>query len=121
MSPHSKYYIRFILELLALFFIGWYAYSLFTGVLALAMATLAVLAVATVWGVFNVPGDESRNGNAPIVVSGKVRLTIEFVVFAAAAIAANYKMGTTAGVLFFGTVLAHYIHTKKRVKWLLKN
>lgn len=73
-----------------------------------------------IWGTFNVPGDESRGGGAPVAVSGKVRLLIECAVFAGAgyAMAATGRAGFAA--LFLSVTFIHYMMTLQRVKWLWK-
>lgn len=69
-------------------------------------------------GVFNVPGDPSRSGRAPVVVHGLVRLAIELAILG---------LGTwglwTASPLLGGVVAVlvvfHYVVSWRRVTWLL--
>jgi hypothetical protein len=115
----SKYYIRFVLEVLALVGIGWWGAGLFSGWLAILSGAFFVTLTMLVWGVFNVLNDPSRSGKAPIRVPGKVRLAIEIVVFLFGTFALSH-IEIWYGIFYFIVVIAHYIHTKERVKWLLK-
>jgi hypothetical protein len=116
----SAYYFRFVLEVVALLFIGWYGSSLASGWASFFLAAGFVLLAALLWGLFNVPGDPSRSGKAPVVVSGSVRLAIESLVFLTAVYAILSTMGKWFALLYLTAVIAHYIHIKKRVTWLLK-
>jgi hypothetical protein len=116
----SAYYFRFVLEAIALVFIGWYGSTLATGWLSFFIATGFVLLTMLLWGIFNVPGDPGRSGKAPIVVAGSVRLAIEAAIFLLAIYAVLVIAGSWWSILFFGAIVAHYIHTKKRITWLLK-
>ena len=119
-EDHSKYYVRFVLEILALVYIGWWGSLLAPGWWGIFTAIGILAVVMLVWGVFNVPGDPSRSGKAPVVVSGKVRLFIEAIVFLAATYAILVISGWLFASLYLIVVIAHYIHTKGRVKWILK-
>jgi hypothetical protein len=48
---------------------------------------LIPLLAATAWGVFNVKGDPSRSGKAPVPVPGIVRLLLELAFFGSATLA----------------------------------
>jgi len=120
MQNQSKYLFRFALEILALVFIGWWASTWSLGWLGVFYSFAAVAGTMLVWGIFNVPGDESRSGKAPIVISGKTRLTIEAFVFFFATISIYKVLNVAFAGLFLASVIAHYIHTKARVLWLLK-
>lgn len=69
--------IRFILELTALGMMGFWGWKQTDGWLRFILALGIPIIFMSIWVVFNVPGDPSRSGNAPIVVSGIVRLLIE--------------------------------------------
>lgn len=78
------------------------------------------LALMIVWGTFTVPGDPSRGGGAPVPVSGRTRLVVEFSFFsigAAALAVATGSVWPAAG--FAAIVLVHYILSLDRVGWLL--
>lgn len=80
----------------------------------------APAALMIVWGTFNVPGDPSRGGGAPVTVSGRTRLVIEFVFFAVGAAALILWTGSVwlaAG--FVATVIVHYVLSLDRVGWLM--
>ena len=72
---------RFVLEIAALVALGIGTFNLASGVLAWFLALLVPFLGAVVWGVFAVPGDESRSGQAPVPVPGAVRLIIELAFF----------------------------------------
>jgi hypothetical protein len=109
--------LRFFLELAALYFIGYWGWTQHAGVLRYLLAIGLPLLAAVIWGVFRVPGD----GGAPRVrVPGIVRLLIE-VVFFGFAIWGLFDAGaTTAGWIFGGITLFHYIISYDRIAWLLK-
>jgi hypothetical protein len=109
---------RFVLEMAALVAIGVGSYSLGSGPLGWVLAVVAPLVAAVVWGVFNVPGDESRSGDAPVAVSGRIRLLIEIAVFASgvAFLAAAWPVG--AAILGVAVTL-HYSLSRDRIRWLL--
>jgi len=121
MQNQSKYYFRFVLEILALVFIGWWSSTWATGWAGVFYSFTAVAGTMMVWGVFNVPGDESRSGKAPVIVPGLVRLFIEAFVFLFATASIYFILGSVFALLFLIAVIAHYIHTKHRISWLLKN
>jgi hypothetical protein len=112
--------LRFVLELVALFALGWWGYSLTDGWLRFVLAGIFPLIGAAVWGTFAVPDDPSRSGDAPIVVSGRVRLAVEFVVFGAAVVgfAAVDRISIAAG--FLAALIIHYLLSTDRIGWLLK-
>jgi hypothetical protein len=123
MSSHPiNLAIRFILELLALTIMGiwgwrkggeeWWRFLLVIGI---------PLAMATIWGVFAVPDDPSRSGNAPVVTPGLVRVIIEFIFFGIA-IWALFNLGNVKMSLIFGVVvLLHYALSYDRILWLLSH
>lgn len=76
--------------------------------------------LSVIWGVFNVPGDPSRSGEAPVVVPGIVRLLIEaaFFIFGSWAL---MSLGYRAfGGAFIVIVVVHYLVSFNRILWLLK-
>jgi hypothetical protein len=114
--------IRFLLELAALTAIGiwgwqygnetWHRF-----ILALGLPIIA----AAIWGIFNVPNDPSRSGNAPIVVPGFIRLIIELLFFAVATWA-FYDLGYMKLSFSYGVVVVvHYLVSYDRIMWLLRN
>ncbi|MBK9285272.1 MAG: YrdB family protein [Sphingobacteriaceae bacterium] len=112
--------LRFILELTALFAMGYWGYKQSDQWYRFIFAFALPLAFAIVWGVFNVPQDPSRSGNAPVVVSGFVRLLIELFIFTFAALLI-YKSGFAKYSIVFGIiVLFHYTLSYDRILWLIK-
>ncbi len=90
---------------------GWWRYLAVIAVLAALMA---------LWGVFAVPGDPSRSGNAPVPVTGLVRLALELTILLGGAYA-YYWAGhdLTAFALTF-LIVAHYGLSSGRIGWLLQ-
>lgn len=113
--------LRFGLEIAALVGLAVAAWHYSSGTWRWVAVTVTPLAAAIVWGVFNVRGDPSRSGRAPIQVSGWVRLAIELVVLgggaAAFALAGRSMVAVALGVL----LLIHYATTMSRVAWLIKS
>ncbi|MCO4747921.1 MAG: DUF2568 domain-containing protein [Proteobacteria bacterium] len=78
------------------------------------------LAAAAIWGVFNVPGDPSRSGEAPVVVPGWVRLGLEGAVLIGGAAALGLAGRPALGLAVTLCVLVHYALSLDRVAWLLE-
>ena len=96
MGSHPlKLTLRFLLELAALAAMGVWGWSLSDGWLRFLLALGIPLVAAAAWGTFAVPNDPSRSGNAPIAVSGIVRLGVEAAVFGGA-VWALFDMGYTS-------------------------
>ncbi len=112
--------LRAALELIAWLAPAWWVASLFEGTLASwAGGALGLLVPVGLWITFNVPGDPSRSGKAPVPVSGRVRLAVELLVFAggAAALVGVGRWG--AAVVFGALVVFHVISYRERLGWLL--
>jgi hypothetical protein len=73
--------IRFILEMTALFAMGYWGWQQREDLVRYLLAVLVPLVAASLWGLFAVPGDASRSGRAPVAVSGPVRLVVEVAFF----------------------------------------
>lgn len=113
--------LRFILEIIALLAIGQWSYRLTTSFWKHVLVFIIPVLVAVIWGVFNVPGDPSRSGAAPVVVPGLVRLILELAIFAFASwtlIATGYPRW---GLILVTIVLCHYLMSWDRVNWLLQH
>jgi membrane protein YdbS with pleckstrin-like domain len=112
--------LRFILEIAALFSLGYWGWTQHDGIWRFVWGFGLVVLAAVVWGTFAVPEDPSRSGKAPVPVPGTVRLVIELVLFAAgtwAFFAADRPLWALAlGIL---TVI-HYALSYDRIIWLLK-
>lgn len=112
---------RFILEMGALFSLGYWGWSIETGVLRFVLAFLIPALAAAMWGLFRVPGDASHSGDAPIRVPGFIRLMIEALLFSSATWA-FYNLGHVQVALIFGlVVIVHYLLSWDRILWLLRS
>lgn len=112
--------LRFILEMTALVGIGMWGWNQTDGWMRFIAAIGLPMIAATIWGVFNVPGDPSRSGNAPVVVPGIVRLLIEAVFFACGALTFFALAYDTFAATFAVIVLVHYVAAINRVLWLVR-
>lgn len=113
-------FVRLVLELAAVIGLGLWGWSLGTGVERWLLAATAPLVAALAWGAFNVPGDPSRSGRAPIVVPGWLRLTLELAILAAATVAWFRVVSVAAGRTFGGVTILHYAASYDRIRWLLR-
>ena len=111
--------LRFLLELAALFIVGYWGWHQDIGAFRFILAVIGPLLFAAVWYTFNVKDDPSRSGKAP--VPGVVRLIIEVILFTLASIAAYGSMSELAGTIFASAVLVHYVASYKRISWMLRN
>lgn len=112
--------LRFVLEVVAFVALAAAAWAATSGLLRGVAAVLALAAAAVLWTVFNVAGDPSRSGAAPIEVRGWVRLAVELLVLGGGA-AALVSLGrpVLAGA-FSALVVAQYSTSFDRVRWLLE-
>ena len=112
--------LRFILELVALYTMGYWGWTQHEGGMRFLLALGLPLLAAVLWGTFAVPNDPSRSGKAPIPVKGIIRLLLELAFFALAAWflfdAGQFLWGRILGTV----VLVHYLISYDRIGWLLK-
>ena len=113
--------LRFILEIAALFALGYWGWTQHEGIWRFVWSIGLVLLAAVIWGTFAVPDDPSRSGSAPVPVPGLVRLAIELALFGAGTWAF-----IAAGHAFWGALLGmfsifHYVLSYDRVLWLVRN
>jgi len=113
--------LRFSLEIAALGSFGYWGWHHFTGVPQWIIAIGLPLLIATVWGIFRVPGDASASGEAVVPVSGLTRLSLELAMFVFAAMCLFASDQFDFGGIFSGLVLFHYLSSIKRIKWMLRN
>ncbi|MDX1418290.1 MAG: YrdB family protein [Candidatus Promineifilaceae bacterium] len=113
--------LRFLLEMAGLLGMAYWGWAQHEGAARFLWAIGLPLAAAVIWSVFNVPGDKSRSGKAPVPVPGIVRLILELAFFALAAWAIFTAGLPTAGYLFAGLVVIHYLISYDRIAWLLKH
>ncbi len=112
--------LRFILELIALYAVGFWGWTKFDGLLHYLAGIGLPLLAALLWGTFRVPGDASANGKAPVAVPGGLRLLLELGLFIFAAWGLLDAGAVTAAYVFGGVSLFHYLISYDRVLWLLK-
>jgi hypothetical protein len=114
-------WLRFALELMALFGLGLASWRHSDGVLRWILVISVPVTAAALWGIFAVPDDPSRSGNAPIPVPGGLRLLLEFAILgggAGAYIISGYRM---PGLVMLAALVVHYAVSYDRVIWLLKS
>jgi hypothetical protein len=111
--------VRFALELLALVALGAWGRVQFQGTLGLILMILVPLLAAVAWGTFNVKGDPSRSGKAPVPVPGFVRLSLELIFFGSATWAL-FTFNPSYSWIFGLVTLTHYLVSYDRIIWLLK-
>lgn len=112
--------VRFLLEIFSLAVIGIWGWKQGDNWERYLLAIGLPIITAVIWGTFAVANDPGRSGNAPVPVSGKVRLGIEFLLFGFATWAL-YNMQSNLLSLVFGiVVLVHYIVSYDRIFWLVK-
>jgi hypothetical protein len=112
--------LRFLLELAALFSLGYWGWTQNQDVLRFGLGIGLPLLAAVLWGTFRVPGDASASGKAPVPTPGPLRLILELAFFGAA-VWALYDAGLGAWATVLGLlILLHYIASYDRIAWLLR-
>ena len=112
--------LRFLLELAALAAMASYGWQLTDDRPLRMLAAVALpLIAATLWGVFAVPADPSRSGEAPVPVPGSVRLVLELTFFGFATWSLYASRAHTLSLLLGAVVLMHYASSYDRIRWLL--
>jgi hypothetical protein len=112
--------LRFILELTALVAFAQWGWMAFGEGFQWAAVIAVPVAAAAAWGTFNVAGDPSRSGRAPIPIPGPVRFGVEIVFFALAAFALGFVGPDFLGWIFAAIVVGHYVASWDRVAWLMR-
>lgn len=112
--------LRFFLELATLVGVSVYAWGITEGVWRFFAVGGAIVLLGAIWATFAVPDDPSRSGNAPVPVSGAIRLILEWAILFGGAWA-FYAAGYT-GLGFWLAVLTvvHYLLWPSRIAWLLQ-
>ncbi|HVT72207.1 MAG TPA: YrdB family protein [Lacunisphaera sp.] len=107
---------RFLLECGAVWTFARFGMSLGEGAARYGWACLLALGAMLIWGVFRMPND----GGRPVVpVSGRVRLVLEFTIFAFAT-GALFRLGEPGPAwLLVGAVAVHYSLSYDRVGRML--
>ena len=112
--------LRFLLEIASLVGIGWAAWSATASFWRWPLVIAAPLAAIVLWTVFAVPEDPSRSGNAPVPVSGLIRLGVEFI-FLGGGVAGFVLAGRPIIALALAVLLViHYVWSYERIVWLLQ-
>ena len=109
-----------MLELAALTGMGIWGYHLTSGFTRFLWAFGIPVLAAIVWWAFNVPGDPSRSGKAPVRIRGWLRLLLELFIFIFAAWAYHKSIDWKAGIVFASLVVIHYLFSLRRIVWLYK-
>ena len=112
--------LRFILEMAALVSMGFFGWQLSDNWLKFILVILLPLTAMIIWGVFNVPDDPNRSGNAPIKVPGVLRLIIEIVFFSLSVLFLILIGKTIIAVILGALVIIHYLFSWDRLVWLVK-
>lgn len=113
--------LRFLLEIIALAAVGMWGWKQSDSWFRFLLVIGIPLLLAVIWGIFAVPDDPSRSGNAPIVTPGLIRLLIELSIFAFATWCL-YDLGHLKSSILLGIVIAvHYAISYDRIAWLLSH
>lgn len=111
--------VRFLLEIAGVVGLFRLGLSIADGAPGALLALALSIGAATAWGLFNVPGDRSRSGRAPVQVSGVTRLLVELMLLGGGAVG-----WFVAGPIWFAwtytiVLVVHYLASWDRVSWLL--
>jgi hypothetical protein len=112
--------LRFLLELAALAGLGAAAWKLGSGPERWVAVVVVPVAAAAIWGLFNVLGDPSRSGAAPVEVNGWVRLALELSILGGGAAAVAFASRPELGMVLALAILGHYLASLDRVEWLVR-
>ena len=111
--------LRFILELATIASVCGWCVKQSSGWMQTLLPIGAAVLLSAIWGIFAVPNDPSRSGNAPVPTPGVIRLIIELLFFGLG-ICAAYALGyINLSVIFGVLVVFHYLVSYDRIKWLL--
>ena len=107
-----------VLEISAVASYGYWAWATHSGIARYAWALGAMIVAATIWDVFQVPGD---SGLEPVVpVPGWARLALEAAYFTGA-ISSLVAVGLPElGVCLALLLAIHYTLTHRRLAWLFR-
>lgn len=111
--------VRFLLELAGIFTYGLWGYSKTDEFYRFILMILLPLLFAVLWGVFAVRDDPSRSGKTVVQTPGFIRLLLELGLFSLAIWMLSDLEHTLIGWLLAMVVIAHYLVSKDRVRWLL--
>ncbi len=112
--------VRFVLEIAALVAIGYWGFKEHTGILQFVLGLGLPLLAAAAWGIFAVPGDRTRSGDAPVPVPGALRLLLELSLFALASWALCDAGSPVLALILASVVVVHYALSYDRIGRLLR-
>jgi len=116
----SNLALRFLLELAALVGLATWAWNLASGLWRFVLALFVVVIAMALWGVFAVPNDPSRSGNAPVPISGLLRLILELSLLLGGVYAWQLSGFTFVAYIVGALVVVHYLLSVERIVWLLQ-
>jgi len=111
--------IRLSIELFSLGVMGVWGWRQAAGVWSYVLAGGIPLAAAVLWGLFAVPGDPSRSGQASLPVPGWVRLILEGIIFGAPVVMAWDLGASLTALILLALLIGHYLFDLERIRWLL--
>lgn len=113
--------VRFLLEIAALFSLGYWGWSQHQGILRVVLVVILPVIAAALWGIFSTPGDRSRSAKAIVAVPGLVRLIVELALFSLAVWAFFAADRPIVAVIFGAVAVVHYGISYDRIVWLWKS
>lgn len=116
----SNLALRFLLELAALAGFAIWAWNFASGWWRIALALLVIVVAMALWGIFAVPNDPSRSGNAPIPIPGLMRLVLELGILLGGVYAWHLSGFSSIAYILGALVVVHHILSVDRIKWLLR-
>lgn len=112
---------RFLFEVVALASAGVLGWRITDGPGRWLLVVLLPVIAATLWGVFAVPDDPSRSGEAPVAVPGSIRLLIELAVLFGGAAALWFAGLPRLALLSAAALLVYHVLAYDRAPWLLRH
>ncbi len=112
--------LRFGLELAAFTGLAMAAWKLSSGNLRWVTVVAVPVIAAAIWGVFNVVGDPSRSGKAPVEVSGWIRLAIELAILGGGAATFAIAQRPTIAISVAVLIVIQYATSWSRIEWLVR-
>lgn len=109
--------VRFLLELAALFALGYWGWTQHEGLGRIILAIGLPVLAAVLWGTFRVPG---YPGKATVAVPGPVRLLLEFTIFAAAVVLLAATGQRDAAIAYGAITVVHYVASYDYILALLR-
>ncbi len=112
--------LRFALEVAALVALGLAGWKLGGEGSRWILAIGVPAAAAAAWTTFNVAGDPSRSGRAPVEVNGWTRLGVEVLVLGGGALAIWYAGQPALAVAYTILVVVQSATAHDRVAWMIE-